>query len=162
MALTDLLPFGRNRSLVPGVSEDRDPFFALHRDMNRLLDEFTRGFGVPSFARNSWASTWPHVEVSETDTEVKVAAELPGLEEKDVDLSLHDGVLTIKGEKTSQTEGALYSERWQGQFQRSIQVGPNVDPEKVTATFKNGVLSITLVKRVEAQAQVKRIPIAAG
>jgi HSP20 family protein len=84
------------------------------------------------------------------------------LEEKDVDLSLHEGVLTIKGEKSSQSEGSLYSERWQGQFQRSIQVGPNVDPDKVAATFKNGVLSITLAKRSDGQAQVRRIPIAAG
>lgn len=162
MALTNIIPWGRRQSLTPGFTEDRDPFTSLHRDMTRLLDEFARGFGVPTPGRNGWSDSWPRVEVSETGTEVKVAAELPGMEEKDIELSLNDGVLVIKGEKTSKTEGALYSEHWQGQFQRSIQVGPNVDPDKVTAVFKNGVLSVTLAKRPEAQAQVKRIAIAAG
>ncbi len=130
--------------------------------MNRWLDDFTRGFGFPAIGRTSWSSSWPHVEVSEMDTVVKVAAELPGAEEKNLGLSLHDGVLTITGEKTSRTEGALYSEHWQGQFQRSIQVGPNVDPDKLTATFKNGVLSVALAKRPDTAAAVKRIPLAAG
>jgi len=97
--------------------------------------------------------------VAETGTEVKVTAELPGLEEKDVELLLQDGVLTIKGEKSSSNDNAHYSERWHGRFQRAIQVGPSVDPEKVTAAFKNGVLSVTLAKRAEAQSTAKRIPI---
>jgi HSP20 family protein len=102
------------------------------------------------------------VEVSDAGSEMKVVAELPGLEQNDVELSLDDGVLTIKGEKKSETNGALYSERWHGQFQRSLQLGPDVDPDKVNATFKNGVLTITLAKRPETQRQVKRIQIAKG
>ncbi|HZT18259.1 MAG TPA: Hsp20/alpha crystallin family protein, partial [Dongiaceae bacterium] len=99
------------------------------------------------------------VEVSETDKEVKVVAELPGLDEKDVDVTLHDGVLTLKGEKKAEVNGTVYSERWQGSFQRSLQLGSEIDPEKVAASFKNGVLTVTLAKRPEAQSQVKRIPI---
>ena len=160
MALTDLLPFARVRPTAlsqPGA--DGDPFFALHRDMNRILDEFSRGFGVPSTPRAAWSGVWPHVEISETDSEVRVVAEVPGLEEKDIDLSLHDGLLTLKGEKKSETKGPIYSERWQGQFQRSLQLGPDVDPEKVSASFRNGVLTVTLGKRAEAQNPVKRIAI---
>lgn len=163
MALTDLIPWGRNRPLTttrPG--EEGDPFLALHRDMNRILDEFTRGFGVPSPTRAGWSGAWPHVDVNETGDEVKVVAELPGMEQKDVEVSLHDGTLTLKGEKKSESDGAGYSERWHGQFQRSLQLGPDVDPDKVSAAFKNGVLTITLAKRPEAQSQVKRISISSS
>jgi len=86
-------------------------------------------------------------------------AELPGMEQNDIDLSLHDGMLTLKGEKKSESNGAHYSERWHGKFHRSLQVGPDLDPERVEASFRNGVLTVTLAKRPEAQRQVKRIPI---
>ena len=95
----------------------------------------------------------------ETEKEVKVAAELPGMEQNDIDLSLHDGMLNLKGEKKSESNGAHYSERWHGKFQRSLQVGPDLGPERVGASFRNGVLTLTLDKRPEAQRQVKRIPI---
>jgi HSP20 family protein len=163
MALTDLIPWERNRALTTTrFGEDGDPFFALQRDMNRILDDFTRGFGVAGPSRNGWSGAWPHVEVSESDNEVKVIAELPDMEQKDVEVSLHEGVLTLKGEKKSENKGAVYSERWHGQFQRSLQLGPEVDPDKVNASFKNGVLTVTLAKRPEAQSQVKRIPISSA
>jgi HSP20 family protein len=162
MALTDLIPWHRDRSVTMPFGDAADPFAALQREMTRLFDDFSRGLGAPLPARGGFAAAWPHVDVSETGTEVKVAAELPGLTEKDVEVSLHDGVLTIKGEKRAQSDGAFYSERWQGQFQRSIRLGPSVDPERVSATFSNGVLSVTLAKRPEAQNDVKRIPIAAS
>ena len=161
MALTDLAPWNRNRNLSSTrlVDNGTDPFLAMQREMNRILEDFTRGFGIPSLTRSGWSGTWPHVEVSETDKEAKVVAELPGMEQNDVEVSLHDGVLTLKGEKKAENDGALYSERWHGQFQRSLQVGPDIDPDKVSASFNNGVLTITLAKRPEAQSQVKRIPI---
>ena len=160
MALTDLVPWGRNRTISnPRLADDSDPFVALQRSMNRIFDDFTSGFGVPSLTRSGWNGAWPRVEINETGNEVKVTADLPGLEEKDIELSLHDGVLTLKGEKKSESEGALYSERWHGQFQRSVQLGPEVDPDNVKAAFKNGVLAVTLAKKPEAQTPVKRIPI---
>jgi HSP20 family protein len=163
MALTDLVPWGRNCSVATQrFSDDGDPLLALHREMNRMLDDFARGFGMGLPARFGASGTWPHVEVSETDKEVKVVAELPGLEQKDVEVSLHDGVLTLKGEKKQESDGTLYTERWHGQFQRSLQIGPDVDPDRVSAAFKNGVLTVTLAKRPEAQSQVKRIPISNG
>jgi HSP20 family protein len=67
--------------------------------------------------------------------------------------------LTLKGEKKSETNGSTYSERWHGQFARSLQLGPDVDPDRVTAAFKNGVLTITAAKRPEAERRVKRIAI---
>jgi HSP20 family protein len=163
MAFTDLIPWGRNRSLTaPRFGDESDPFLALSRDMNRILDDFTRGFGISPPTRFGTAGTWPHVEVRETDKDVAVVAELPGMDEKDLDVSLHDGMLTLKGEKQSESNTAVYTERWHGQFQRSLPIGPDVDPDKVSASFKNGVLTVTLAKRPEAQQQVKRIPIGAS
>jgi HSP20 family protein len=162
MAFADLIPWGRNRPMTTATArfgEENDAFAALSRDMNRLLDDFTRGFGVSVPTGFGASGTWPHVEVIETEKEVKVVAELPGMEQNDIDLSLHDGMLTLKGEKKSESNGAHYSERWHGKFQRSLQVGPDLDPERVEASFRNGVLTVTLAKCPEAQRQVKRIPI---
>jgi len=159
MALTDLMPWSRNRALTPSrLSGQEDPFTALQRSMNRIFDDFSSNFGLPAVAGSTW-SAWPRVEIRESGNEVKITADLPGMEEKDIELSLHDGVLTLKGEKKSESEGALYSERWHGQFQRSVQLGPEIDPDQVNAAFKNGVLTVTLAKKPEAQTAVKRIPI---
>ena len=162
MNMRDLIPWGRNRNLTASSQSDNaNPFWALHREMNRMFDEFARGFNIPAFS-TGWSASWPHIEVNETDDDVKVVAELPGLEEKDIEVTMHNGMLTLGGEKRSETQGAVYSERWHGRFERSLQLGPDVDPEKVNAGFKNGVLTITVPKRPEAKRQVKRIPITTG
>jgi HSP20 family protein len=158
MALTDLIPWNRNRNMP--APRQSDPFVALRREMDRVFDDFFRGFDLPMAGSQGWSvGTWPHVEVSETDNEVKLVAELPGMEEKDIELNFHGGMLTLKGEKKAETNGAVYSERWHGQFERTFQLGPDVDPEKIKAEFKNGVLTVTVGKRPEAQRQVKRIPV---
>jgi HSP20 family protein len=160
MALTDLIQRGRNRPAPASYfNEAGDPFLALSRNMNRLLDDFTRGFGVSMPGRFGPSEAWPHVEVRESDKDVTVVAELPGMDEKDIEVSLHDGLLTLKGEKKSESTSPVYTERWHGQFQRSLQVGPDVNPEQIGASFKNGVLTVTMAKRTDAQQQVKRIPI---
>jgi HSP20 family protein len=162
MAMRDLIPWGRNRA-VPAPqygSDDAHPFLALHREMNRMFDDVFRSFDLPTAtSRFGWSTGWPQVEVNETDKEVRVIAEVPGLDEKDIDVTLHEGVLTLSGEKKSESDGPVYSERWHGRFQRSMQLGPDVDPDKVSATFNNGVLTITFGKHPEAQSRVKRIPV---
>jgi HSP20 family protein len=99
------------------------------------------------------------VDVRETDSQFKVCAELPGLDEKDVEVTFADGVIKLKGEKRLEEESALYSERWAGAFERQIVLGDDVDPDNVKATFKNGVLTVILAKKPEARRQVKRIEI---
>jgi HSP20 family protein len=159
MSMRDLIPWGRNRNEPASTQPyNANPFLALHREMNRIFDDFSRSFDLPISAPG-WSTGWPHVEVSETGDEVKVMAELPGLEQNDIEVTLHDGMLTLKGEKQSENNGAVYSERWHGRFERSLQLGPDVDPDKVNAAFKNGVLTITVTKRPEAQRHVKHIPI---
>lgn len=103
---------------------------------------------------------WPSIEVNESDKDLKVTAELPGLDEKDVQVELANGVLSIKGEKKTETEDKdrKFSERYYGRFERRIPV-EDVDQDKISAAFKNGVLTVTMPKMPQAESKVKRIAI---
>jgi HSP20 family protein len=163
MAIRDLIPFNRGRDIAVRRGEDFNPFLTLHREMNRLFDDVFRGFDLAPFGSDRFfdrAVGWPNIEVSETDSEVKVTAELPGLEEKDVQVEFANGTLAIKGEKRSETEDRdrMFSERYYGRFERRIPV-EDVDEDKVSAAFKNGVLTVMMPKVPQAQSQVKRIAI---
>jgi HSP20 family protein len=167
MSVRDLIPWGRERTPSVRGGEVMDSFLSLHREMNRLFDDMFRGFEgrLPSVGfGGTGLGGWPHTDVIETEKEYRVTAELPGLEEKDIDLTVQDGVLTLKGEKRMEheSEGARYSERYYGRFQRSIAVGADVDEDKVSASFKNGVLTVVLPKSPEAEGKVKRIPVNSG
>jgi HSP20 family protein len=157
-----LIPWGRGREVTTRRGEELNPFLTLHREMNRLFDDVFRGFEVAPFGdRSSEAAMgWPNIEVSETDKDVKVTAELPGLEEKDVQVELANGTLVIKGEKKTETEDKdrLFSERYYGRFERRIPV-EDVQEDKIAAAFKNGVLTVTMPKSQQASAKVKRIAI---
>ena len=160
MAIKDLIPWnngGREVGFQRGA--DIHPFFALHREMNRMFDEAFRSFDIGSFGSSSMRG-WPSVELNETEKEVKVVAELPGLDQNDVAIELSDGVLTISGEKKSEAEDKerRFSERYYGRFERHIPVD-DVDQDKVAASFKDGVLTVTLPKLPTAQRNVKRIAI---
>jgi HSP20 family protein len=163
MGMRDLIPWNRGRDLTARRSEEVNPFLTLHREMNRLFDDVFRGFDLTPFGSGRLLDRgldWPNVEVSETDKEVKVTAELPGLDEKDVQVELASGVLAIKGEKKTETEDKdrLFSERTYGHFERRIPID-DVDQDKVSASFKNGVLTVTMAKAPQAQSKVKRIAI---
>jgi HSP20 family protein len=163
MSIGDLIPWSRNRSVAGSRQQDeQNPVLALHREMNRLFDNFFRGTDIPFGGPAGWAVNWPHVEVSDNDDEVKVVAELPGLDEKGIDVSLQEGMLTIKGEKKSENQNAVYSERWHGQFERAVRLGPDIDPDQVSASFKNGVLTVTAGKRPHSQRQTRRIEVKSG
>jgi HSP20 family protein len=167
MSVRDLIPWGRsNGNQVPSVLRDgdRDPFLSLHREVNRLFDDVFRGFGsnLPSIVgASAFSGGWPSVEISDGEKEIKVTAEVPGLEDKDIQVLLDDGVLTLKGEKRSETEDKdrQFSERFYGRFERRIPLGYEVKDDQVDARFKNGVLTVTLPKSEKAQSQVKRIAI---
>jgi HSP20 family protein len=133
------------------------PFFALHREMNRLFDDAFRDFG---FFGGRAPQAWPHLELTETRDGYRLTAELPGMDEKDIELSLEDGVLTLRGEKRSEHDDSRrgYSERYYGSFSRSIAVG-DIDEQRVNATFDKGVLTVTLPRSAEAERRVKRIAI---
>ena len=164
MAIRDLIPWNNRGSEVSvRRGEETNPFLTLHREMNRLFDDVFRGFDVTPFGSDRFsdrAMGWPKLEVSETEKDVTVTAELPGLEEKDVEVELANGVLAIRGEKKTEMEDKerLFSERYYGRFERRIPVD-DVEQDKVAASFKNGVLTVTLPKSPAAQQKVKRIAI---
>ncbi|ASY58217.1 Hsp20/alpha crystallin family protein [Sinorhizobium sp. CCBAU 05631] len=165
MNVRDLIPWDRSSSQVPSAfrGDDLDPFLSLHRNVNRLFDDVFRGFGQPSLfgAATSFNGSWPTVEIEENDNEIRVTAEVPGIDPDDVEVLLDDGVLTLRGEKKSETEdnGRRFTERYYGRFERRLALGGQVDENKVAATFRNGLLSVTLPKTVKARANVKRISI---
>jgi HSP20 family protein len=162
MAIRDLIPWNRGREVRRG--EELNPFLMLHREVNRLFDDMSRGFDLAPFgAADRFFDRgfgWPNVEVSETNQEVEVTAELPGLDEKDVEVQLANGVLTIRGEKKTETEDRdrRFSERFYGHFERRVPID-DIGEDKVTASFKNGVLTVTLPKTATAIDKVKRIAI---
>ncbi|MCA6108782.1 Hsp20/alpha crystallin family protein [Bradyrhizobium cenepequi] len=162
MAFRDLIPWSRNQELAP-TRDPFDPFFTLHREMNRLFDDAFRGFG--SFGRvgsplMEGRFSWPKIELSETDNTLTVSAELPGLTEKDVQVEIANGVLTLKGEKRAERtdEERYFSERYYGAFERQIPL-EGIAEDKAEASFRDGVLKITLPKTEQVRENVKRIPI---
>ncbi len=165
MNMRDLIPWGRNAQTTPSpYREEGDPFMTLHREMNRLFDDVFRGFDIApfgSFGGMGRMAGWPSVEVIDTDKDIRVSAELPGLEEKDVEVLMSDGVLTIRGEKRSEVEDKdrAFSERTYGRFERRIPLGWDVEEDKVNALFRNGVLTVTMPKSAKAAAKARRIAI---
>ncbi|TVR11671.1 MAG: Hsp20/alpha crystallin family protein [Salinarimonadaceae bacterium] len=169
MNVRNLIPWGHdNGDRTPAIfsDRDRDPFLSLHREVNRLFDDVLRGFGSRPLALGGSPALggWPSVEVSDGEKEIRVTAEAPGLEEKDIEVLLEDGVLTLKGEKRSETEDKekRFSERFYGRFERRIPLGLEIEDDKVAADFRNGVLTVTLPKTERAQAKAKRIAINGG
>lgn len=151
----DLIPFSHRRN-------QRHPVDSFHREIDRLFDEFWRGF--PSAAVTELPGTFAaNVDISEDDNAIQVVADLPGIEEKDIDVTLKDGILTIRGEKKEERERKdkhyHLMERSCGSFQRSIPVGEAIDEDGVKATFRNGVLTVTLPKSEKAVENARRIEI---
>ncbi|MBV9735028.1 MAG: Hsp20/alpha crystallin family protein [Acidisphaera sp.] len=162
------LTFGSGGLMSPGYT---DPFMSLHREMNRLFDDVMRG-GVASGGQAGGqaggyggAVLVPHMDVSETDKEVQVQLEMPGVEEKDVEVSLNEDVLTIRAEKRQEQKQEKhdfhFTERSYGTFQRSLRLPFPIEAEQVQAHFRNGVLQVTLPK-AQPQDRSRRIQVKAG
>lgn len=163
MSVRNLIPWGR-RNLTPSSEDALHPVVSLQREMNRLFDDMFRGFDMTfpaDFGARALNGSWPRLEVSDDTDAVRVSADLPGMEEKDVEVLLEDNVLTIRGETNSHTEDSKkqFSERYYGRFERRIQLGHEVEEDKITASLKNGVLEVVLPKDESASSRVKRIPL---
>jgi HSP20 family protein len=166
MAIRDLIPWNRQDNRLPApLNGERDtgghPLLSLHREVNRLFDDVFRGLSATSVPGFDRSLDRPQVELAETDKEIRVTAELPGLDQKDVDIQVEDGVLTIRGEKRAEVEDKDrgYSQRSYGRFERPIGLPSGVDRGKASATFRNGVLTVTLPRTEAANENVRRIPI---
>ena len=155
----------------------RHPFESLRQEMNRLFDEFDRDFWLSPFRRPaftaepfwrrelSWSAS-PAVDITESEKAYEIAAELPGLDEKDIEVKLANGGLTIKGEKREEKEEKkkdyYLHERHFGSFERYFRLPEEVDADKIEANFKKGVLTVTLPKKPEAQKAEKKIAVKAA
>lgn len=133
---------------------------SIRDEMNRLFDNFFTG--LPERRRGLLEGEWaPSVDVAETDNEVVVTAELPGVKQDDVDITITDDVLTLKGEKKEEKEVKEKNyhriERSYGSFQRSVSLPAGVQADKAKATYKDGVLHITVPKAEEAKPKQIKI-----
>lgn len=168
MSKLNLVPISIGRNAGPHFAESECMYSSLFRDMDRLFDTVTRSFFddfSSHFNGSSPTRIMPCMDIAETDSENRLTAEFSGMDEKDIDVSLSDGILTLKGEKKSEMEEKKMdfhrAERSFGTFHWSLQVLAEIDREKIEASFKNGVLNVTLPKTVQAREGVKKVPIAA-
>jgi HSP20 family protein len=168
MCAMSILPFNRGRSVSRRRPEEADPLLSLRQEMSRVFDDFFSGVGLPSFAGVQPASAvaailTPRMDVSETDNEVQITAELPGIDEGDVAVTLDGDVLTIRGEKATERDEDERDyhiiERAEGTFLRTLRLPFEADPEQVQADFRDGVLMITIPKPKEAQQTSRRIEV---
>ena len=150
----------------PSSKRAVEPWRSLHDEMDRLFDRFSKGFGFPSFEplwNGEVEVTTPAVDVVEDEKAYTVTAELPGIEEKDLDVTVSNGMLVIKGEKKQEkeekTKNYYLSERSFGSFQRSFSLPDGVDHDKIGANFSKGVLTVTVPKSVDAQKAQKKIEV---
>jgi len=158
--IKDIVPFWKKDVLVR--REEYEPFSLFRHEMNRLFDDFFRGFELEPFERRLRTFT-PSVDVFENDKEIKITAELPGMDDKDIDVSLNKDSLTIKGEKKEEKEEKkkdyYHMERSYGSFSRTIPLPAEVDTDKVKAEFKKGVLMVTMPKTSKAIEETKKIAV---
>ena len=168
------LPVKIEKTSAPTLQAWR-PFENLRREIDSLFEDFgvgawrspLRGSFIEPFRRAEVAfAALPAVDVTETDKSYEITAELPGMDDKNIDVKFANGLLTIKGEKQDEKEETkkdyYVRERSFGSFERTFQVPDGVDPDKIEATFKKGVLMVTLPKSVEAQKAEKKIAVKAA
>lgn len=150
------------------------PLETLRREIDRVFDSFHRGAWLSPFGRTEVETEpfWhrelslgavPAVDITETDKGYEITAELPGMDEKNVEVKFAEGMLTIKGEKHEEKEEKkkdyYLSERHYGSFQRSFRVPEGIDSDKIAANFKKGVLTVSLPKSAQALKKEKKIAI---
>lgn len=161
------LPVQRSDQPVAGSAVS--PILQLHREIDRLFDDAFRGFGFPAPAMPRWPAEWPGtlkpaLDIQETVKQYKIALEVPGVEEKDIQITLDNDVLVVRGEKRQEQEkkddGFHRIERSYGSFQRALNLPGDANQDSIQASFKNGVLTITIDKReASAPKQGRSIPI---
>jgi HSP20 family protein len=163
MDLKNIIPFGKKNIEVR--RENENPFAMMQREMNRIFDSFNQNWGLSSFPEFT-GSFMPRLDVTEDLSAFTVTAELPGMSEKEIDLSISGDTLTIRGEKKEEKEDKnknyYYSERSYGTFMRTIPLPQQIETNKVSASFKKGVLTITLPKTTAAVESTKKIEVKTG
>lgn len=173
MSIGEMVPW-RWGSLKRAGREDRplesfrSEIASLHREMDRLFENLWSEGLASSLSSEDWArmEVVPQLDVAEDDTSFSVKIDLPGMDEKDVDVTLSDRVLTVRGRKEEDKETKekdfYRRERAFGSFRRSIEIPASIDASKIEASFRNGVLTIQLPKTREAQEKTRHIEVKAA
>ena len=164
MRITDLIPRRGYPRDVATRAVPTDPVGALQQEVDRAFGHFWDMLPYPFGVLGRLQQTETvRVDVDDNGKEFMVTAELPGMNDTDIDVSITDGWLTIRGEKKSDREaeqnGILARERIYGVMERTVLLPDGVDPDAAKATFKNGVLTLTIPRSAEQQANTKRIPV---
>ncbi len=163
MQINDLIPWARKDHAPEPKSDDQNPIASLQREMSRVFESFWTRAGELDWP---WTGGDAKSDVVEIEDAVEVSIKLPGMEMKDIEVSVTDDMMTVKGEKKVERQekkkGYYLSERSYGAIYRTIPLPPGVDGERAEASFKNGVLTIKLPQTPEAQAKVKRIEVQAA
>ncbi|HEX2082351.1 MAG TPA: Hsp20/alpha crystallin family protein [Xanthomonadaceae bacterium] len=162
--MTDLIPWTRNRG-GDLQHATRDPFVSLQREINRAFDDIWRSFDVPLTrpGRGAFGAGfgWPNVELYENEKEVTLAAEVPGMSEKDLEIMLEDDALILRGERKSERNDTerQFTERYYGSFERRIPLPVEVQADKVEAKVRDGMLHVVLPKVAGAKPHARRIAV---
>ena len=145
MNMRNLIPWSRQDDRLPAIMRDDNtsPVSSFRREIDRLFDDAFRSFGSGSPFGQTF--NWPSIELSEKDNEVKLVAEIPGLSEDDIELTVKDGILTMKGERRHEEDKQDgYSERFYGRLERHIALPQGTEEDKASAEFHNGMLTVTI------------------
>ena len=167
MSLMDLVPWRHKNKHAKDDGKTHPPM-SFGDEFDQMFNGFFQNFGSPSlfFENGTRGEFSPRINVGGTDKVVQVSAELPGIDEKDIDVSLAGDILTIKGEKkeSKESKSGDYSrlERRFGSFRRSVSLPCEVESDGIRASFKNGVLNVELPKTEKARESARRIEVTAG
>lgn len=164
MNIRDLIPWSRSGRETPARREGNDPIQALQSGIDRVFEDFWRS--AEQIIGGGVSTSLPRVDVRETDKAVEVTAELPGMDEADVELDVAEGMLTIRArkqaERTADQKGYFVRERSLGAVERLVPLPAGLDLNAAQAALKNGVLTITIPKIAEAQGAVRQISVKRG
>ncbi len=163
MSIRDLIPWKRDQGYA--VGPEQSPLLSFQQEFNRLFDEFWNEWGMmtPDGGAGGMRAFQPRVNVQESDDAYAISAEIPGMDEKDLSIELQGNTLLLKGEKKMEEEkkegGYIRRERRSGSFQRVITLPVEVEHEKATASYKKGILQITVPKAEKARTTRRQIEI---
>lgn len=167
MKLSALIPWSGARQAPPARQDRNDPLSALQADINRAFGDFWGALDPAApWGRDDSTQLSPRIDVRDAGKAIEVIAELPGFDESDIELSLTDGMLGIRGEKkaerTAKDKGYVLQERSYGAMERIVPLPEGLDLDSARANFKSGILSVTIAKKAETDQATKRIPVQAA
>ena len=163
MGVKDLLPVSFSKRHMTRKDDGiKNPIFSLQKEINKMFDRFFDDFSLDRF-EDRFREGYPRIDVTENESDIQIIADLPGIDNKDIEISLSDNILILRGENEDRVEeqnkNYYRRERSYGSFRREILLPAEVEAEKADANLKNGILKIVVPKRAESKIKSKKIEI---